>query len=71
MRVVVLGVSMGLMFPRSPTMSSTLEFTPQFPVLVGTGTVPLRSVPRFLPREDVIGIFYRTEPLISYPLWKV
>ena len=71
MCVVRLRVSVGLWFPRSPTVSATFEFTPQFPIPAAIGTVPLRSVSRFLPRENVIGVLYRAEPLVPYPFRKV
>ena len=71
MRVVRLGVSVGLWSPRSPTMSTAFEFTPQLPVPAGIRTVPLGSVPRPLSRQNIIRILYRTEPLVSHPFWKV
>ena len=71
MGIVRLRVSMGLWSPRSPTRSTSFEFTPKFPIPAGMGTVPLRRVTRFLSREDVICVLYRAEPLISYPFRKV
>ena len=72
MCVVRLGVCVSLWSPRSPsTVSATLKFTPHFPILVGTGTAPLRSVTRFLSRENIVSVFYRAEPLVTYPFRKV
>jgi len=71
MGVVRLGVSVGLWSPRSPTISTSFEFIPYFPIPAGMGTAPLRRVTRFLPRENVICVLYRAEPFVSYPFRKV
>ena len=71
MRVVRLGVSVGLWTPGSPTMSTTFEFTSQFPVPARIRTVPPRRMARSLSRKNVIGVLYRAKSLISDPFRKV